>query len=137
MPVLEQLLEQYPTQVKVVFKQFPLRSHKFADQASRATIAAAEQGKFWPFHDLLFENYNRINDSKIEEIRTTLNLDADRFARAMSAEPTTQTIKADIDDGQAAGVRGTPTLFVNGQLLRDKSLRGMRRAIQQALDRLK
>jgi protein-disulfide isomerase len=133
-PVLEQLLEHYPTQVKIVFKQFPLRSHKFARKAASATIAAGEQGQFWPFHDRLFEAYNRLNDEKVEEIRKALNLDADQFTKAMASKATKTTIDKDIADGQAAGVRGTPTLFVNGKLSRDKSLNGLKRAVQQAID---
>ena len=83
MPVLEQVLEQYPQQVKLVFKNFPLRSHSFAYKAAQASMAAEQQGKFWEFHDLLFKNYNRINDQKITEIMNDLNLDADQFQRAM------------------------------------------------------
>lgn len=136
-PVLEQLHKKFPKQVKIVFKQFPLRFHKFAEKASRATIAAAEQGKFWPFHDLLFENYNRLNDEKIEEIRKTLELDADKFEKAMAADATGKRIEQDLEDGRTAGVQGTPTLFVNGKLLRNKSLIGMQHAVEEALDRVK
>lgn len=136
-PILEQLHQQYPTQVKIVFKQFPIRSHKFSEKASRATIAAAEQGKFWPFHDLVFKNYNRLNDKKIEEIRDTLDLDADKFEKTMAADATQKRIDQDLEDGKAAGVRGTPTLFVNGKMLRNKSLIGMRHAVEEALNRVK
>jgi protein-disulfide isomerase len=132
-PVLGQLLEQYPTQVKVVFKQYPLRSHGFARQAARAAIAAGEQGKFWPFHDMLFENYNLLDDQKLAEIRDALKLNAEKFATDMASERTSAIIDEDIDDGQAAGVRGTPTVFVNGQLLRNKSLDGLRQAVEEAL----
>ena len=133
MPVLEQVLERYPEQVKVVFKQFPLRSHPFADKAARASMAAFHMGKFWAFHDLLFKNYNKINDQKIEEIRTKLGLDAGKFVREMSADRTRASINADIRNGSEAGVRGTPTVFVNGKELRNKSLAGFQRAIDDAL----
>jgi protein-disulfide isomerase len=53
-PVLEQVLEKNPNQVKLVFKNFPLRNHKFAMEAAIAALAAEKQGKFWEFHDLLF-----------------------------------------------------------------------------------
>ena len=137
MPVLEQVLEQYPQQVKLVFKNFPLRSHSFAYKAAQASMAAERQGKFWEFHDLLFKNYNRINDQKITEIMTDLNLDADQFQRAMQDPAIKAQIDADLRNGNAAGVRGTPTIFINGKLLRDKSLSGFQRQIDQELMQLK
>ena len=137
MPVLEQLLEKYPRKVKVVFKQFPLRNHAFAVKAAQATIAAHQQGKFWEFHDLLFKQYKQINDKKIEEIRIQLGLDAEQFQKEMTAPHTMAKIRADAGNGSAAGVRGTPTVFINGKLLRDKSLKGFPRAIIGALQALK
>jgi len=136
-PVLEQVLEQYPQQVKVVFKHFPLQSHKFAYKAALATMAADKQGKFWEFHDLLFKDYNNINDQKIEEIRASLNLDADQFQREMLDPGIKAQIDADLRNGDSAGVRGTPTVFINGKLLRDKSLRGFQQQINQELTQLK
>ncbi len=134
-PVLDQVLERYPGKVKVVFKHFPLRSHPFADKAARASMAAFHMGKFWAFHDLLFKNYNQISDQKIEEVRAKLDLDAGKFAREMSADRTRARISADIRNGSEAGVRGTPTVFVNGKELRNKSLAGFQRAIDDALEK--
>lgn len=136
-PVLEQLLGKYPRKVKVVFKQFPLRSHAFAIKAAQATIAAHQQGKFWEFHDLLFKQYKQINDKKIEEVRIQLGLNAEKFKKEMNAPQTMAKIRADAANGSSAGVRGTPTVFINGKLLRDKSLNGFQRAIGAALEALK
>jgi protein-disulfide isomerase len=136
-PVLEQVLEQYPQQVKVVFKNFPLRSHKYAFKAAQAAMAAEKQGKFWEFHDLLFKNYNRINDQKITEIITRLNLDADQFQREMQDPAIKSQINADLSNGNSAGVRGTPTVFINGKVLRDKSLKGFQRQINREISQLK
>jgi protein-disulfide isomerase len=131
------VLERYPQQVNVVFKQFPLRSHKYAFKAAQASMAADRQGKFWEFHDLLFKNYNNLNDQKVEEIRTALNLDADQFQRDMSDPAIKAQIDADLSNGNSAGVRGTPTVFINGKLLRDKSLNGFQQQIDQELAQLK
>jgi protein-disulfide isomerase len=136
-PVLEQVLEQYPQQLKVVFKHFPLRSHKYAFKAAQASMAAAKQGKFWEFHDLLFKDYNRLNDKKVNEISASLNLNAEQFQRDMSDPSIKAQINADIRNGNSAGVRGTPTVFVNGKLLRDRSLRGFKQKINQAIGQLK
>ena len=96
-------------------------------------MAADKQGKFWEYHDLLFKDYNNINDQKIEEIRTSLNLDADQFQREMLDPGIKAQIDADLRNGNSAGVRGTPTVFINGKLLRDKSLRGFQQQISQEL----
>ena len=137
MPVLEQVLEQYPQQVKVVLKHFPLRNHKYAMKAAQASMAADKQGKFWEFHDQLFQNHNKLNDQKVTEIRTSLNLDADQFQREMSDPAIKAQINADLRNGNSAGVRGTPTVFINGKLLRDKSLKGFQRKIKRALSEIK
>ena len=78
-PVLDQVHQQYPEKVRIVFKNFPLRMHRFAVPAALAGLAANDQGQFWPFHDRLFENYNQLNAQKIEAIREELGLDAERF----------------------------------------------------------
>jgi len=100
-------------------------------------MAAEKQGKFWEFHDLLFKNYNRINDQKITEIMTALNLDADQFQHAMQDPAIKAQIDADLRNGNTAGVRGTPTVFINGKLLRDKSLAGFQRQINEELTQIK
>ena len=81
MPVLEQVLEKYPAEVKYVFKNFPLSSHKFARPAAVAALAAGRQGKFWQFHDKLYQNYNRIDQQKIQDISLELGLDTVQFEK--------------------------------------------------------
>ena len=136
MPVLEQVLEKYPRDVKVVFKNFPLRSHKFAIQAAAAALAAESQGKFWEFHDRLFENYNRINDQKIKDIALSLNLDQMEFEKKMQDPEVQNRIRQDVLDGSKAGVNSTPTVFINGRLLRDRSFSGFQAAVDKELLRL-
>lgn len=134
MPVLEQVLEQYPGKVKIAFKHFPLGRHAFAYKAALATVAAQQQGKFWPFHDMLFGQYNRINDQRIDEISKILKLDASQFEKEMNAAHTKARISGDLTEGREAGVRGTPTVFINGVVLRNKSLAGFKQAIVKALN---
>ena len=136
MPVLEQVLEKYPQDVKVVFKNFPLQNHKYAMKAAVAALAAESQGKFWEFHDLLFKNYNKINDQKIQDIAATLNLNVEQYEK-MKKDPATQgRVRRDLADGRRAGVRGTPTVFINGKRLRDRSLKGFQAAIDKQLEKL-
>jgi len=127
------VFEQNPEKVKIVFKNFPIRGHAFAVKAAQAALAAQSQGMFWEFHDLLFKNYNKLSDAKIAEIRTSLNLNADQFKARMNAPQVLAQINADVRIGREVGVDGTPTVFVNGRLLKDKSPRGFKIAVDQAL----
>ena len=136
MPVLEQVLEKYPNDVKVAFKHFPLRNHKFAMKAAIASLAAEGQGKFWQFHDLLFENYNKLNDEKIKEISVTVGLNQEEYEKKKKDPAIQQRVNQDLSDGRRAGVRGTPTVFINGIRLRDRSLKGFQAAIDKQLKKL-
>ena len=133
MPELEQVLEKYPNQVKLVFKNFPLRNHQFAMQAAIAALAAEKQGKFWEFHDLLFKDYNRLNEQKIEEIAQQLKLNMEKFDKDRKDPQIMAMINRDIAEGNQAGVRGTPTVFINGRLLRNRSKAGFQELIEKAL----
>jgi protein-disulfide isomerase len=132
-PVLEQVLEKNPDKVKLVFKNFPLRNHKFAMDAATAALAAEKQGKFWEFHDLLFKDYNRLNEQKVKEIAQKLKLDMERFEKDRKDPGIRGLINRDLAEGNRAGVRGTPTIFVNGRLLRNRSPAGFQELIEKAL----
>ena len=134
--MLEQVLEKYPAEVKIVFKNFPLRNHKFAMKAAAAALAAESQGKFWEFHDLLFKNYNRINDELIRTIALGLGFDVKEFELKMRDPEIQARIQQDTRDGSQAGVRGTPTIFVNGKRLNDRSLKGFQTAVGRELEKL-
>jgi len=132
-PVLEQVLEKNPDKVKLVFKNFPLRNHKFAMDAATAALAAEKQGKFWEFHDLLFKDYNRLNEQKVKEIAQKLKLDMAQFEKDRKDPGIRTLINRDIAEGNRAGVRGTPTIFINGRLLRNRSPAGFQELIEKAL----
>ncbi|BBO85629.1 hypothetical protein DSCO28_61950 [Desulfosarcina ovata subsp. sediminis] len=127
------MIEQYPQQVKIAFKHFPLRNHRFATKAAQAAVAAGRQGHFWEFHDQLYKRYNRLNDQAIEEIRAALALSPEQFKADMLAPGTIARINADMQSGAQAGVRGTPTVFINGRRLMDKSLHGFQAMINPLL----
>jgi protein-disulfide isomerase len=135
-PVLEQVLEKYPQDVKVVFKNFPLQNHKYAMKAAIAALAAESQGKFWEFHDLLFENYNKLNDQKIQEIAQTVGLNLEEYEKKKKDPAVQSQVRQDLTDGRRAGVRGTPTVFINGSRLRDRSLKGFQTAVDKQLVKL-
>ena len=135
MPQLEQLLEKYPADLRVVFKNFPIPNHKYAVKAARAALAAGRQDKFWEFHDELFKNYNRLNDQKIQEIGTQLGLDQTKFAEHQKSPVEAARIRQDYEEGRRLGVRGTPTLFINGKQFRKRrNLESMEAAINEELE---
>jgi protein-disulfide isomerase len=132
------VLEQYPNDVKLVFKNFPLtRIHKFAMNAAVAALAAHQQGKFWEFHAELFKNYNTLNDEKFTEIAQSVALDMEQFKGDMQNPALAAMVQRDLKDGVEAGVRGTPSIFVNGRLLEQRSLPGFKQIIDEELAKKK
>ena len=136
MPLLEQVLEKYPADVKIAFKNFPIRSHKFAKQAAIAALAADSQGKFWEFHDLLFKNYNRLNDQVIRDLALGLGLDQAQYQNKLKDPSIERRVRQDALEGRRAGVKGTPIIFINGRPLKDRSLRGFQAAIDKELKKM-
>jgi protein-disulfide isomerase len=135
-PLLEQVLEKNPETVKLVFKNFPLRNHQYAAKAARAAIAADAKGKFWQFHDRLFINYNRLNDRKIGDIALQLGFDPVELAEQMKSPQVRSRVERDILDGKQAGVKSTPTVFVNGRQLKNRTLKGFQNLIDKELQKM-
>ena len=121
--------------MKLVFKNFPLRNHKFAWPAAIAALAANRQGKFWELHDQLYENYNRLSEQKIRELAQQVGLDMEKFDKDMKDPELKALVERDFQEGARAGVRGIPTIFVNGRMLRNRSFQGFQAAIEKELAR--
>ena len=131
------MFESYHKEMKLVFKNFPLRNHKFAWPAAIAALAANKQGKFWELHDQLYENYNRLSDQKIREIAQQVGLDIEKFDKDMKDPELKAIVERDFQEGAKAGVRGIPTIFVNGRQLKNRSFQGFQAAIEKELAREK
>ena len=101
--------------------------------AAIAALAANQQGKFWEFHAELFNNFNKLNDAKFDAIGETLGLDMEQFKQDMQNPALASMVQRDLKDGSQAGVRGTPTIFVNGRKLNQRSLPGFKQIIDQEL----
>lgn len=136
-PQLRQVLERYPQKVKLVIKQFPLRSHPQAMPAAKAALAAYRQGKFWEMHEKLFEKQKELNEAKIQELARSLGLDMDRFQKDMKDPEIERMIEQDLQNGFKIQVQGTPTVFVNGKLVRRADLRGILEAVESELKKKK
>ena len=115
---MEDLLKEYPKDVKVVFKNLPLPFHPQARPAAKAALAAGEQGKFWEMHDMLFQNQSNLTDEGFIEFAKKIGLDVEKFKTDMKKPEYDKQIDADTAVGQQLGVQGTPGFFVNGVLVR-------------------
>jgi len=127
------LLKKYPTSVKLVHKNFPIKSHKFAIKAAAAALAADRKGKFWEFHDELLKNYNRLNDQKIQEIARKLELDETEIEKQQKDPAITTRIQKDYEEGIRLGIRGVPTVYVNGKRMRDRAINTIEAVIEKEL----
>lgn len=114
-PEIKALLKAYPSQVKLIFKQYPLEEHSQADLAAAAAIAAQKQGKFWQLHDAMYNQYENLSRKNILAMAKQIGLDIDRFENDIDSTEVRETVVRDVQDGNDAGVQGTPTLFIDGQ----------------------
>jgi protein-disulfide isomerase len=133
-PLIKEALAAYPTQARLVYKQFPLVGiHPQAMPAAIAAVAAQKQGKFWEMHDLLFANQRELAPEQIKSYARQLGLDMAKFEADLQSEDVKAAIQDDMQLAQRAGVRGTPTVFVNGKLLQNRSLDGFKQLIDPIL----
>ncbi len=112
---VRQVLAEFPNDVRLIYRDFPLDAiHPLARNAAKAADCAAVQGKFLPMHDKLFQNADALKDNDLRFYAQQIGLDPLRFEQCMAAPATGGEIDQDVADGAAAGVRGTPTFFING-----------------------
>jgi len=114
-PQLQLVMKVYPTQVKLIFKQFPLDMHSQAAFAAAAAVAAQKQGKFWPMHDALFASRGDLSRPTILALASAIGLDVKRFEADLDSAEIRKAVARDLDDGSRIGVMSTPTLFIDGQ----------------------
>lgn len=133
-PLVAEAVAAYPDQVRVVFKHYPLVSiHPQAMPAALAATAAGKQGKFWEMHEKLFANQRALAPEQIREYARQLNLDLARFDADLASDEVKTAVRRDIALAQRLGVRGTPTIFVNGRLLQNRTLDGFRALVDPVL----
>jgi protein-disulfide isomerase len=115
--VVEQVMEQYKGKARLVYRHYPLPNHSNAQRAAEAATCANEQGKFWPYHDLLFRNQRALSTDDLNQYARDVELDETKFAACMDSGRAAKVVEKDIADGDAAGVNGTPAFFINGRPL--------------------
>ncbi len=129
------MLQAYPNDVNFVYKQFPLPAtmHPNALPSSKAAVAAGKQGKFWEMHDIIFKNNRELSYDKLKEYAGQVGLDVARWEKDFNSPDVQQAIDKELADGRAADVQGTPTFFVNGKRVANRSLDGFKQMIDDAL----
>lgn len=110
--VVDKLKEKYGTKVRFVFRQFPLQMHENAKLAAEASLAAHAQGKFWPFHDLLFQNQRALERSSLEAYAGKAGLDLAKFRKALDEHTFEGAVNSDMKLAMEAKVSGTPSMFI-------------------------
>jgi protein-disulfide isomerase len=117
-PTLKQVQETYGDKVRVVWKDFPLTQiHPQAFKAGEAAHCAADQGKFWEYHDRLFANQQALQPSDLKKHAADLGLDATTFASCLDSSKYGERVRDGVALGSRLGVNSTPTIYINGRVL--------------------
>ena len=116
-PTIETVVEELGDDVVWVFRHFPLSFHPQAVPAAKATECAGEQDKFFEYLDIMFENQSNLGDEFFLQTATDLGLDTAAWQTCLESEEVTAKIAQQMSDGAAAGVKGTPATFINGQMV--------------------
>ena len=132
-PSLERLVREYGDKVRLVARDFPLTQHAQAFKAAEAAEAAREQGKYWEYVQVLLKNQSLLTVEKLKGYATEVGLDRARFDSALDSGKFKEMVQLDIDDGIRLGLKGTPTLFVNGRRVSVKSYEDLKALVDAAL----
>ena len=112
-PDLEKLQKEYGNRLALVYKDYPLPMHPYAEKAAEAARCAGTQGKFWEFHDLLFAG-KKLQPADLREQARTLKLDQDRFDKCVVEGLEAADVEKDAAEARSLGITGTPSFFING-----------------------
>ena len=140
-PFAEELLREYDSRLRVVFRNFPLSGHEHAREAALAAEAAGLQDKFWEMHDTLYreqETWSKAPNARelFESYAGTIGLNVDQFKKDMDSDKVRERIDSDRALADSLGIKVTPTLFINNHPVdpKDKNPEGVRAAINAALE---
>jgi protein-disulfide isomerase len=130
--IVKPMLEQYGSQIRYEVKHFPIYpNHQYSIEAAEAAECAADQGKFWEFEEMDYENQQDLSPMAISEWARVLNLDLDLFERCRKSDLKKPIIEATQQEGKQLGVNGTPTFFVNGKRV-ESTIQAISASIQEA-----
>ncbi|MEX2207025.1 MAG: thioredoxin domain-containing protein [Myxococcota bacterium] len=117
-PTIDAVLAKYPTQVRLVFRHLPLDAlHPNARTAAIASVCAEQQGKFWEYHNQLFQNQQALTDEDLIKYATAVGLDMNAFKTCQTSPAAAERVQKDAETARMAGITGTPAFFINGILI--------------------
>jgi 2-hydroxychromene-2-carboxylate isomerase len=117
--LMRQVIEEYPKDIKVYFKHFPLSSHPNARLAAEGAVAATKQGKFWPFNEKVWANSDNLTPAVLEKAAKEIGLDVARWRTDLDSEAVKGRVQADKSEGNDLGVLATPSIYINGRKYED------------------
>ncbi|MDT5272638.1 MAG: hypothetical protein QOH49_4824 [Acidobacteriota bacterium] len=132
-PILERITAEYGDRVRLVVRDYPLSQHADSHKAAEAAEAAREQGKYWEYVTLLYQNQSALQGDKLKEYASRVGLDRAKFDAALDSGRFADSVRRDLLDGERAGVNGTPTVFVNGVRVERATYEQLKAAIEAAL----
>jgi protein-disulfide isomerase len=133
---IKKILETYPDKVRLIFRNFPkVEKHPFAVRAAEAALCAHEQGKFWEYYKLLFENQRKLDEDALIRFGREIGLDMEGFQGCLLLNEAAKRVMADMELGLELGVRKVPTFFINGRKIEGrKSLNMIEEIIKEELE---
>lgn len=135
-PTLKLVEKNYSDRVRLVYRQFPLTNiHPHALKAAEASLCANEQNRFWEFHDSLFEDQARLTVEDLKQRAVDLKLNTADFNTCLDSGKQADVIQKDAGEARKIGVSSTPTVFINGRLLGNRSYADIRAIIEDELQR--
>lgn len=130
-PQIEAVVRENPKLAQLHFYHHPLSSHPFAFVASEAAECAGDQGNFWEFTDLVFQNQSDLNEDFLKKTADTLKLNREDFDTCLDQRKYKSKIQAHLTEGQTRSIPGTPTIFVNGEEYQWAGKEGLMEEINQ------
>lgn len=118
-PVLKRIREEFPNDVMIAYRYFPIEGHVRAFPAAVAAECGAEQGAFWEYHDQLFADPANLSDDRFQSIAASLGLDQERFRACLNSRKAKQVVEASYQDAVQNGLPGVPVIFLNGRMIAD------------------
>jgi protein-disulfide isomerase len=119
LPLVKKLRKHFGGKLQFVFRNFPLEQHEFAEAAAETAEFAAEHGKFWEMHDLLYKRQREFSEDLFPELAEELGLDAAELSKALETGKYAAKVEAEMAGGEKAGVHATPTFYINGEQVED------------------
>ena len=136
-PVVERLLREYNGKAKLVYRHYPLPAHENSFVSAEASECAADEGKFWEMHDVMYANQEMLDEAGLKKLAAQVGMDGTVFAACLQSGKKAEKVNKDFADGNLFGVRATPTFFIGSQMLEGAPYDKMKAAIDTELNKVK